>query len=359
MNKFSSLINNVTGPEEDVVISSSISLARNLVDFPFPVKFNNDDGEKVRLLVFDAFSQIKNAENFRCVCVHDLEPLGQKILLEREIISSVSFTNPDSAIAIKLEGSTFCRINENDHVLLNVTVPGKNCKTAYKIAKSIDDELQQYLQFASSVNFGYLTSDFNNLGTGLKIKYKLHLPSITRSGLIEKVFKDLLAQGISIKYHHNEKKTDFALGSLYDISNEFSMEGTEEQQIQKISNIVENLIYTERKTRNELLAKMPTIMQDYVQRSYAMLKYSKIISYEEAMQSLSSLKCGVDMKLVFGVNSSQLYSLFQMIQESYLRYLLKSEELVFEDDISTEDIKVNRLRSMIIQDIISKIKLST
>ena len=77
------------------------------------------------------------------------------------------------------------------------------------------------------------------------------------------------------------------------------------------------------------------------------------------MQSLSSLKCGVDMKLIFGVNSSQLYSLFQMIQESYLRYLLKSEELVFEDDISTEDIKVNRLRSMIIQDIISKIKLST
>jgi protein-arginine kinase len=48
----------LAGPDNDVVLSTRIRLARNLVNFPFPQGFKNNDGERVASLVFDAFLKV-------------------------------------------------------------------------------------------------------------------------------------------------------------------------------------------------------------------------------------------------------------------------------------------------------------
>ena len=43
------------GYYDDVVCSTRIRLARNLADFPFPIKLKEEDRERVQALIFDAF----------------------------------------------------------------------------------------------------------------------------------------------------------------------------------------------------------------------------------------------------------------------------------------------------------------
>ena len=61
----------VDGPENDVILSTRIRLARNLVNFPFPQGFKNSDGDRVLSLVFDAFSKVDENDSYQSLLVSD------------------------------------------------------------------------------------------------------------------------------------------------------------------------------------------------------------------------------------------------------------------------------------------------
>ena len=53
------------GPDDDVVLSTRIRLARNLANFPFPLKSSRDERDRIQALVFDAFSYFNNISLLR------------------------------------------------------------------------------------------------------------------------------------------------------------------------------------------------------------------------------------------------------------------------------------------------------
>ena len=47
---------------------------------------------------------------------------------------------------------------------------------------------------------------------------------------------------------------------------------------------------------------------------------------------------------------SLLFALLYRIQNSHLSYVIKSSDLSYEKDVSTEELKIERLRSLILQE---------
>ncbi|MBR4322070.1 MAG: hypothetical protein IKP70_06460, partial [Treponema sp.] len=88
------------GPDNDVVLSTRVRLARNLANFPFPEKFKDDDAFRVQTLVFDSFSHCQEPDKYQGVVASELDELGALILEERGVLESGTAKSKGSGIIV-------------------------------------------------------------------------------------------------------------------------------------------------------------------------------------------------------------------------------------------------------------------
>ena len=88
-----------------------------------------------------------------------------------------------------------------------------------------------------------------------------------------------------------------------------------------------------------------------------MIKYCRFLNYREGIDALSKIKWGLNMKLISGITDTELFSLLYRIQTAHLQYVIRSSDLNFEVDVDTDELKIDRLRSLIIQESLSKIEI--
>ena len=129
------------GPENDVVLSTRVRLARNLANFPFPSKFKDDDAFRVQTLVFDSFSHCEEPDKYQGVVASELDELGALILEERGVLDANSAKENGSGIIVRTDGKVSCAINTADHVRLSAFVPGLDGNGAFSLCAKVDDEL--------------------------------------------------------------------------------------------------------------------------------------------------------------------------------------------------------------------------
>ena len=72
------------GPDNDVILSTRVRLVRNLADFPFPSKMNDEDRYRVNSLVYDAFSSLYS---FHYLDFKELSRAGKEILIAKNMLS--------------------------------------------------------------------------------------------------------------------------------------------------------------------------------------------------------------------------------------------------------------------------------
>ena len=341
----------VDGPDNDVILSTRIRLARNLVNFPFPQGFKNSDGDRVLSLVFDAFSKVDENDSYQSLLVSDLDSLGQKILSERGVIEPDTISQSSSGLVLRGDGKVSCTINYNDHIRLSSFSTGLNIDYGYSLVKEIDEKIQTHLQIAGSNEFGYLTSSIKDAGSGMKISLLVHLPAVSQSGMLDRILKEVMAEGYSVSgYYGSGMESGSSLGAFYKISTETSFADDEETQKEKINKLGKKIIDFERKVRLEIADNKPTLVRDAVYRAIAIVKYSRFIELREGIDLISKIKFGKDLGLLTGIDDNLLFALLYRIQNSHLSYVIKSSDLSYEKDVSTEELKIERLRSLILQE---------
>ena len=349
----------LAGPDNDVVLSTRIRLARNLVNFPFPQGFKNNDGERVLSLVFDAFSKVDENDSYQSLLISELDILGQKILSERGIIEPDAISQNDSGLVWRADGRLSCTVNCNDHIRLSSFSTGLNIDYGYSLVKEIDEKIQTHLQIAGSNEFGYLTSSIKDAGSGMKISLLIHLPAITYSGMIERVFKEVMSEGFSVSgFYGSGMEVGSSLGAIYIISTENSFSENEETQIEKINNLGKKIIDFERKVRAEIADNKPTFVRDLVYKAIAIVKYSRFIETREGIDLISKIKFGLDLGLLSGVENNMMFSLLYRTQNSHLTYVIRSSNLSYEKDVNTEELKIERLRSLILQESLTTLQVN-
>ena len=120
--------------------------------------------------------------------------------------------------------------------------------------------------------------------------------------------------------------------------------------IYKINKLGKKIIDFERKVRLEIADNKPTLVRDAVYRAIAIVKYSRFIELREGIDLISKIKFGKDLGLLTGIDDNLLFALLYRIQNSHLSYVIKSSDLSYEKDVSTEELKIERLRSLILQE---------
>ena len=349
------------GLQNDVVLSSSVQLSRNLANFPFPAKLRDRDGSRVLSIVFDAFNKLDDSDSYQAISVSNLDSLGSKILKERGIFGAASEKeiNVDNAgIILRTDGYVSCTVNIIDHVRLSSFSSGLDFDAVLKKSQGVDSQLQHYIQFAASYDFGYLTSSVMEAGSGIKLSLRTHLPSLSMLGKIKELTEDFFKNGIVCSAPFGSGDFNTSLGSYYDFALWNCQNGSEFDQTASIVSVGKRLIDKERAARKECMLQYPSEIRNKLFRSLAVARSSLFISVREAIDIINCVKWGTDLHIIKGIADSELHALLYRIQEGHLEYVLKNGNFSFEEDIKNFMKKIERLRALILQEAFEDISVA-
>ena len=307
-----------TGPEADVVISTRLRLARNLVGFPFLIRAGPEDRKRLLRLVSERIRGTLTGKDYFFCDLEVAEPIDRQVLVERHLISRELAEGEGSrGVAFSPDESVAIMINEEDHLRLQVLRSGLEVETAWKEIERIDGDLEKKLTFAFSPELGYLTACPTNVGTGLRASVMLHLPALVMTDQVDKVINAVSKLSLAVRGLYGEGTQ--ASGDFYQISNQITLGETEGEILESLRSVVPQIISSERKAREALLSENRVGLEDRIWRSYGMLKSARSITSEETMQLLSGVRLGVNLRLLPDLRMRTVNEIFMMAQPGHLQ----------------------------------------
>lgn len=315
----------------EAVVSTRIRLARNLADFPFPIRMNASKKLELADLVCKTAKEIMS---FDRIDIKDLSQTQAVSLVEQHLISPEFLGDTSGKTLLLSKDKTISiMINEEDHIRLQVIMPGLCLTEAFAIADELDNKLSEKLNFAFSEKLGYLTQCPTNLGTGMRASVMLHLPALQKSRAVSRIASNLSKLGLTIRGLYGESSEP--VGALYQLSNQVSLGISEQAAIDNLKNIASQLVSQEIKQRDRILSDIEVI--DTICRSLGILKTARLINHNEAMNLLSNLRLGVAHKIVDSLSLDNIDKLMSDIQPASILERFGAELSVRERDIKRAD----------------------
>lgn len=302
-----------SGNEADVVVSTRVRLARNLAEYPFPMKMSAEQRSQVEAAVKDAIfsSNSAIAPDFRFVSLDDISQTEAVSLVERHLVSPEFISASHGRGLLLTQDETIAiMINEEDHLRIQVMREGLDLEGVYALADRIDTLLNERLRFAYDTELGYLTQCPTNLGTGMRASLMLHLPALQASGAMRRVAASLSKLGLVIRGIYGEGSE--SVGALYQLSNQVTLGLSEQSAIANLKSISSQLMEQERSAREELSKTME--VQDQIYRSYGILQHARVLRSDEFMQLISYVRMGVACGLIPDLSYDTINSLIVQVQ---------------------------------------------
>jgi protein arginine kinase len=310
-----------TGPEHDIVISSRVRLARNLASFPFTNRASAYQKAEIEALLREKVAKLEMDPRLEYLNIPSLSPLDRQFLVERQLISrELAAAEGPRGVAVGPRENVSLMINEEDHLRLQVMRSGFALDEAWQDIDRVDDLLEQRVTYAFSDEFGYLTACPTNVGTGMRASVMLHLPALVWTKQIEKVFRALQKINLAVRGLYGEGSR--ASGDFYQISNQVTLGKSETGILGEIREVIPQIITYERQARTTLLRESKQALQDRVSRAFGTLCSATMMTAEETMDLLSSVRLGVNLTLLDEVTINTVNELFIQTQPAHLQKLM-------------------------------------
>jgi protein arginine kinase len=309
------------GPESDVVVSTRIRLARNLAAFPFSNRASAHQRAEIEAMLQDRLAKVDPLPPVQYVSLGGLPLLDRQFLVERQLVSR-ELANGDGprGVAFDDRESVSIMVNEEDHLRLQVMRSGLDLDGAWQEIDRVDDVLEQKVSYAFSEEFGYLTACPTNVGTGMRASVMLHLPALGLTKQIEKVFRALQKINLVVRGLYGEGSR--ASGDFYQISNQVTLGKSETAALGEIREVNQQIIAYERQARNALMRENRQGVQDRVARAFGTLQSATMMTSEETMELLSSVRLGVNLALIEDIAITTVNELFLHTQPAHLQKLM-------------------------------------
>jgi protein arginine kinase len=311
------------GPEADIVISSRIRLARNLAAFPFTNRAGGHQKGEIEIFLKDRIAKLNLEVTLGYLGLAGLSALDRQFLVERQLISrELANAEGPRGVALAPQESLSIMVNEEDHLRLQVMRSGFALDEAWQEIDRLDDQVEQKVSYAFSEEFGYLTACPTNVGTGMRASVMLHLPALVLTKQIEKVFRALQKINLAVRGLYGEGSR--ASGDFYQISNQVTLGKSETTILNEIRDVIPQIITYERQARNTLTRESRQALQDRVQRAYGTLQNAAMMTSEETMDLLSSVRLGINMGQLEDITIPTVNELFIHTQPAHLQKLMGS-----------------------------------
>lgn len=323
-----------------IVLTSRIRLARNLKNYKFPLKMTGEESNNV-------VEEVKNAVdrqnlNYKLTYMRDLSDVEKSVMVEKHLISPALAEKKEiGAFLLSNDEKVSIMINEEDHIRIQTLGTGMSLKECWELSNKIDDVLEEEVDYAFDRELGYVTACPTNIGTGMRASVMVHLPALSITNQIEKLLIGISQLGVAVRGVYGEGTK--SMGHLYQISNQGTLGASEETLIDKISQIVAQIVEKEERMRAHLKKNNLYEIEDDCYRAYGLLTNARRMSTEEAMKLLSLLKLGKEMEIIDKAKDKDIYRLMVKIQPNNILSSTDTELTTKERDKMRAEIIRNEL----------------
>jgi protein arginine kinase len=284
-----------TGPEGDVVLASRVRLARNLKGLPFPHAMDDTQAESLESKLHAWLQEQGDNWHLSMTPLAQLSPLERQLLVEKHLASPLLVADPirHEAVITDDRESLSVMVAEEDHLRLQVLLPGLQLEEAWRAADQLDDTLEARLDWAFDSRLGYITACPTNLGTGLRASVMVHLPGLVLTRQAGPVFHTLAQMGVVVRGLYGEGSE--AEGAIFQISNQVSLGRPEEDIVHNLAVVADQVVGRERVAREQLAKSAQIAVSDRVGRAFGILSHCRVLSSEEALRLLSDVELGIEL----------------------------------------------------------------
>jgi protein arginine kinase len=307
------------GPQNEIVISSRIRLARNVAGMPFLTRCSRNQRYVLERNIREAILGSNLSPQMLYVDLENAPQIDRDLLVERHLISKPHAAAEGArGVAIGEDESISIMVNEEDHLRIQVLRSGLQLEEAYEEINRIDDTLEAKLDFAFHPRFGYLTACPTNVGTGIRVSVMLHLPALKLTGEIEKVFRAAKDMRLAVRGLYGEGTE--ATGDFYQISNQITLGVTETEIIDEFRHtVIPKIIEYEHNARKTLINDRTLALDDKVCRALGILRTARLIASEETLFLLSHLRMGINLGRIKDLDIRTINELFLLTQPAHLQ----------------------------------------
>src|SRR5699024_3514428 len=322
-----------SGPENDIVLSTRIRLARNFQDEVFPTIAEEKKLQKITAYFQKHYHQTNfgTYENLALIDMTELSNIEKRLRVEKHLISPYLANARAAAALVSENEQVSIMINEEDHIRMQLYFPGLQLTTALEEAFKFDDWLEKDIDFAFDEEKGYLTSCPTNVGTGMRASVMIHLPALVVTKRLQQMIPAINQLGFVVRGIYGEGSE--ALGNIFQVSNQITLGKSEEDIVADLQSIMMKLIEQERFARDQLAKTSNTRLEDQIFRSYGILKYSRVMESSEAARRISSVQLGIDLGMIEDISHHILQELMVLTQPGFLQHYANKPLTADERDI--------------------------
>lgn len=311
------------GPLEDVVVSARVRLARNVADCAFPEQLDVAAAEEI---LAAASSELRSCDiDGNVLEVRSLTDSSKDFVLERNLASRelLNVERP-TMLFYGLRGAHSVMVNEEDHYRIQGISKGLDLDSALRRAQRVERIVSTVHEFATSEDYGYLTSCPTNTGSGMRASIMLHLPALARAKIpLQRSLQAARAAGLAVRGVHGEGSR--AIGHLYQISNQRTLGSSSSAQLLAVSNYGHEVASYERSVRQQYSddTRARVALTVDLKQVLRQIKEAKQLTTRQALACISLLNLGVNtgvcQEIGFSINPHRLLQLSFAVQPGHLQ----------------------------------------
>src|SRR5512136_1328435 len=147
------------GPNQHIVLSSRVRLARNLKGLAFPGWAKKPERIRAYEAIRPAVESLPQMVACFSEAMDNLGPLEKNILVERHLVSREhAAKGAGSGLVLSKDERLCVMVNEEDHLRMQALLPGLQIRQAWAAIDDVDTRLEKKLDYAFSPRLGYLTA---------------------------------------------------------------------------------------------------------------------------------------------------------------------------------------------------------
>jgi len=323
----------------DVALCARVRLGRNLAEYPF-----TDTPQSVHPY-WDAIAACQEAVEEASAGELELTRiegvslkadqasfLRDRALLEEQV---------PAALAVDVGERTAFLFGGRDHLCITTIEPGLQARAAQERAQHWDQRLEQRLNYAVALDWGYLSTDITELGTAMRASLLFHLPALVEVERFSLLSDVLQERGFRLRKLNDESS------SLFWLENRQTIGMSEEVIISKLEDAGRSVVSSEREARTTLLRGRRTEVSERAHRAYGLLQFSRSLSSKEALQLISDLRLGVVCGLLTSIGVPLADSLFFLARDGHISVYCDENNEQQEGERN-----INQARAQLIQDLL-------
>ncbi len=280
------------------IVLTKASVFRNVKDYKFSPKLEENKRTEIA-------EKVKKALNLPTMNVQEIETSVLNYLKNYNLIEKQA-----GQIMLKKEANVVINLFAGEHITITSSAVNFN-SSVINNAIGLAHELDGKLTAAYSDQYGFLMSNLQNVGCGLKLECLINLFAIKTIGKIEQVKQNVKNLGYALH--------DYA-GDVYCLSTICNLGKTESEIIAEFEKMAIKLQELEIESAKMLSATNSDQFMDKVFRSLAILKSAHLLDLTELSMHLSMIRLGNNLDFISltpsAINELQVLALNKMALSS-------------------------------------------